>query len=49
MIFRRYLELGSVRALKATLDREGVVSKLRAAADGERLWRQVASRAARFT
>jgi site-specific DNA recombinase len=33
-IFRRYLELGSVRALKATLDQEGVVSKLRAAADG---------------
>jgi DNA invertase Pin-like site-specific DNA recombinase len=33
-IFRRYLELGSVRAVKATLDQEGVVSKLRAAADG---------------
>ena len=33
-IFRRYLELGSVRALKATLDQEGVVSKLRAAANG---------------
>jgi site-specific DNA recombinase len=33
-IFQRYLELGSVRALKATLDQEGVVSKLRAAADG---------------
>jgi site-specific DNA recombinase len=33
-IFRRYLELRSVRALKATLDQEGVVSKLRAAADG---------------
>jgi site-specific DNA recombinase len=33
-IFRRYLELGSVRALKTTLDQEGVVSKLRAAADG---------------
>jgi len=34
MIFRRYLELGSVRALKAALDAEGVVSKLRTAADG---------------
>ena len=34
MIFRRYLELGSVRALKAALDEEGVVSKQRAAADG---------------
>jgi site-specific DNA recombinase len=34
MIFRRYLELGSVRALKAVLDEEGVVSKQRAAADG---------------
>ena len=34
MIFRRYLELGSVRALKAALDEECVVSKLRAAADG---------------
>ena len=34
MIFRRYLELGSVRALKAALDEEGVVSKQRKAADG---------------
>ena len=34
MIFRRYLELGSVRALKAALDEERVVSKLRTAADG---------------
>ena len=34
MIFRRYLELGSVRALKAALDEEGVASKLRTAADG---------------
>jgi site-specific DNA recombinase len=34
MIFRRYLELGSVRALKAALDEEGVVSKQRRAADG---------------
>ena len=34
MIFRRYLELGSVRVLKAALDEEGVVSKQRTAADG---------------
>jgi DNA invertase Pin-like site-specific DNA recombinase len=34
MIFSRYLELGSVRELKASLDAEGVVSKLRTAADG---------------
>ncbi len=34
MIFRRYLELGSVRTLKVALDEEGVVSKLRTAADG---------------
>jgi Recombinase len=34
MIFHRYLELGSVRELKASLDAEGVVSKQRTAADG---------------
>src|SRR5271168_2442857 len=34
MIFRRYLELGSVRALKVALEEEGVVSKQRTAADG---------------
>jgi site-specific DNA recombinase len=34
MIFHRYLELGSVRALKAALDEERVVSKQRTAADG---------------
>jgi site-specific DNA recombinase len=33
-IFQRYLDLGSVRALKASLDAEGVVSKRRSAADG---------------
>jgi site-specific DNA recombinase len=33
-IFRRYLNLGSVRELKATLDADGVVSKRRTAADG---------------
>src|SRR5208337_2898912 len=40
MIFRRYLELGSVRGLKAALDEEGVVSKLRTAADGSRYGRK---------
>jgi DNA invertase Pin-like site-specific DNA recombinase len=34
-IFRRYLDLGSVRELKAALDAEGVVSKRRRAANGE--------------
>ncbi len=33
-IFGRYLELGSVRALKSELDATGTVSKLRTAADG---------------
>jgi site-specific DNA recombinase len=33
-IFRRYLEVGSVRLLKDQLDAEGVVSKLRRASDG---------------
>src|SRR5579864_3750719 len=34
MIFRRYLELGSVRALKVALDADGILSKRRTAADG---------------
>jgi hypothetical protein len=33
-VFRRYAELGSVRLLKQELDRDGVVSKVRKAADG---------------
>ena len=33
-IFRRYLEVGSVRLLKDQLDAEGVVSKVRKASDG---------------
>ena len=33
-IFRRYVELRSVRELKAELDASGVISKLRTAADG---------------
>jgi DNA invertase Pin-like site-specific DNA recombinase len=36
MIFHRYLELGSVRELKGSLDAEGVVSKRTTAADGAR-------------
>ena len=40
-IFRRYLDLGSVRELKATLDADGVVSKRRTAADGSAIWRAV--------
>ena len=34
MIFRRYVELGSVRQLNAELDAAGIVSKARTAADG---------------
>jgi DNA invertase Pin-like site-specific DNA recombinase len=33
-IFQRYLDLGSVRALKTSLDADGVVSKRRTAANG---------------
>jgi DNA invertase Pin-like site-specific DNA recombinase len=33
-IFRRYLEVGSVRLLKDQLDAEGIVSKVRRASDG---------------
>src|SRR5205085_10597511 len=33
-LFRRYLDLKSVRLLKADLDAEGIVSKRRKAADG---------------
>jgi DNA invertase Pin-like site-specific DNA recombinase len=35
-IFRRYIELKSVRLLKADLDARGIVSKLRKASDGTR-------------
>ena len=35
LLFRRYLDLGSVRELKAALDADGVVSKRRTAANGE--------------
>ena len=48
MIFRRYLELGSVRELKASLDAEGVVSKRRTAADGSAYGGQAFSRGALY-
>jgi site-specific DNA recombinase len=48
MIFRRYLELGSVRALKAALDEEGAVSKQRTAADGSRYGGKSFSRGALY-
>ena len=47
-IFRRYLELGSVRDLKASLDAEGVVSKRRLAADGREYGAQSFSRGALY-
>jgi len=47
-IFRRYLELGSVRALKTVLDAEGVVSKRRTAADGSAYGGQSFSRGALY-
>ena len=47
-IFRRYLELGSVRELKASLDAEGVVSKRRTAADGSVYGGQAFSRGALY-
>ena len=48
MIFRRYLELGSVRELKAALDAEGVISKRRTAADGSPYGGQAFSRGALY-
>jgi site-specific DNA recombinase len=47
-IFRRYLDLGSVRELKAALDAEGIVSKHRAAANGEAYGGQSFSRGALY-
>ena len=35
-IYKRYLELGSVRLLKHDLDRRGIVSKIRASKNGTR-------------
>ena len=48
MIFRRYLDLGSVRELKAALDAEGMVSKHRTAADGSAYGGQSFSRGALY-
>ena len=47
-IFRRYLDLGSVRELKAALDAEGVVSKRRTAANGDAYGGQSFSRGALY-
>ncbi len=47
-IFRRYLDLGSVRELKAALDAEGAVSKHRVAADGSAYGGQSFSRGALY-
>ena len=48
MVFRRYLALGSVRALKTALDAEGIVSKRRTAADGSAYGGQSFSRGALY-
>jgi hypothetical protein len=45
-IYRRYLELGSVRLLKAELERRGMRSKLRVTRDGSRSGGQRFSRGA---
>ncbi|HYA81241.1 MAG TPA: recombinase family protein [Methylocystis sp.] len=47
-IFRRYLDLGSVRELKMALDAGGVVSKRRTAADGSAYGGQSFSRGALY-
>jgi len=47
-IFRRYLELGSVRLLKAELDRRGIRSKVRVAQNGSRSGGQLFSRGALY-
>ncbi len=47
-IFRGYLQLGSVRALKSALDAAGVVSKRRTAADGSAYGGQSLSRGALY-
>ena len=48
MIYRRYLDLGSVRELKTSLDTEGVISKRRLAADGSSYGGQSFSRGALY-
>ncbi len=48
-IFERYCEVGSVRLLKAELDREGLHSKLRVGRNGSRSGSQSFSRGALYT
>src|SRR3954467_5013504 len=48
MIFRRYVELKSVRDLKAELDAAGIISKARIAADGSPYGSQPFSRGALY-
>jgi hypothetical protein len=48
-IFQRYCEVGSVRLLKAELDRDGLHSKLRVARNGSRSGSQSFSRGALYT
>ena len=48
LIFRRYLELGSVRLLKQELDQTGIRSKERARRDGSRIGGQPFSRGALY-
>src|SRR3954451_2028885 len=48
LIFRRYLELGSVRLLKQELDQTGIRSKERARRDGSRIGGQPSSRGALY-
>jgi DNA invertase Pin-like site-specific DNA recombinase len=48
LLFRRYLDLGSVRELKAALDADGLVSKRRTAANGEAYGGQSFSRGALY-
>src|SRR6188474_766957 len=47
-IFRRYVELKSVRLLKADLDAAGIVSKARTAADGSRYGQKPLARGALY-
>src|SRR3954447_13594757 len=48
LIFRRYLELGSVRVLKQELDQSGIQSKERTRRDGSRIGGQPFSRGALY-
>ena len=48
-IFKQYLELGAVRALKAHLDETGIVSKVRVNAAGHKTGGQSIARGALYT